>query len=84
MQTPAVTNTTTGNLETRLSAIEYETMVEALKLHHGNMTATTTQLGLTRRILGLRMAKYKLDIESFRPDPNPNLAHPRRARKGRR
>jgi Nif-specific regulatory protein len=69
MQTPAVTETATGNLETRLNAIEYEMMVEALKLHHGNMTAAATQLGLTRRILGLRMAKYKLDIESFRGAP---------------
>ncbi|MDR2032218.1 MAG: sigma 54-interacting transcriptional regulator [Azoarcus sp.] len=66
MQTSTVTETASGNLETRLNAIEYEMIVEALKLHHGNMTAAGTQLGLTRRILGLRMAKYKLDAGHFR------------------
>ncbi|MCE1172927.1 MAG: hypothetical protein LWW84_16685 [Azovibrio sp.] len=30
------------------------------------MTGAATQLGLTRRILGLRMAKYKLDHKNFR------------------
>jgi Nif-specific regulatory protein len=66
MQTPTVTESASGDLETRLNAIEYEMIVEALKLHHGNMTAAATQLGLTRRIMGLRMAKYKLDVAHFR------------------
>lgn len=55
-----------GALDARLSAIEYEMIVEALKLHGGNMTDTARQLGLTRRILGLRMAKYNLDHHSYR------------------
>jgi Nif-specific regulatory protein len=55
-----------GVLDARLSAIEYEMIVEALKLHHGNMSDASVRLGLTRRILGLRMAKYKLDHKDFR------------------
>ena len=68
LQTPVVTEVSAGggSMETRLNAIEYEMIVEALKLHHGNMTNAAAQLGLTRRILGLRMAKYKLDHKPFR------------------
>jgi Nif-specific regulatory protein len=55
-----------GALDARLSAIEYEMIVDALKLHGGNMTDAAKQLGLTRRILGLRMDKYKLGHKSFR------------------
>jgi Nif-specific regulatory protein len=55
-----------GALDARLLAIEYEMIVEALKLHCGNMTDAASQLGLTRRILGLRMVKYKLDHRDYR------------------
>ncbi len=67
LQTPVVAEVSAeGSLENRLNVIEYEMIVETLKLHQGNMTAAATQLGLTRRILGLRMAKYKLDHKNFR------------------
>lgn len=55
-----------GSLEARLNAIEYELIVDALKLHQGNMTDAAGHLGLTRRVLGLRMAKYDLDYKNFR------------------
>ena len=55
-----------GSLEAKLAAVEYEMIVEALKLHHGNMTEAAAQLGLTRRILGLRMAAYKLNYKDYR------------------
>jgi Nif-specific regulatory protein len=55
-----------GTLEARLNALEYELIVEALKVHKGNMTAAARQLGLTRRILGLRLSKHKLDHKRFR------------------
>ncbi len=67
LQSPVVAEVSAeGSMEARLNAIEYEMIVEALKLHQGNMTGAATQLGLTRRILGLRMAKYKLDHKDFR------------------
>jgi len=67
LQAPVIAEVASeGGLEARLNAIEYEMIVEALKLHHGNMTEAATQLGLTRRILGLRMNKYRLDHKRFR------------------
>lgn len=67
LQTPVMEElSAAGTLEARLGAIEYEMIVEALKVHHGNMTEAATQLGLTRRILGLRMERYRLDHRSFR------------------
>lgn len=67
LQTPVVDEMTcAGGLESKLNAIEYEMIVDALKLHGGNMTETASQLGLTRRILGLRMQKFKLNHKDFR------------------
>ena len=67
LQPPAVGEVANeGALDARLCAIEYEMIVEALKLHHGNMSESAMQLGLTRRILGLRMAKYSLDHRNYR------------------
>jgi Nif-specific regulatory protein len=54
-----------GNLESRLNAVEYEMIVEALKIHRGNTTEAAKLLGLTRRILGLRLNKYNLDHKGF-------------------
>lgn len=68
LQPPVVSEVTggMGSLDARLNAIEYEMIVEALKLHHGNTTEAAAQLGLTRRILGLRMAKYALNHKDYR------------------
>jgi Nif-specific regulatory protein len=55
-----------GSLEARLNALEYELIVDSLKTHKGNMTAAARQLGLTRRILGLRMSKHQLDHKRYR------------------
>lgn len=49
-----------------IAAVEYEMIVDALKANHGNMTVAAAQLGLTRRILGLRMDRYKLAYKDFR------------------
>lgn len=57
---------TQGALDSRLSAIEYEMIVDALKLHRGNISEAATQLGLTRRIMQLRMQKHKLEYKIFR------------------
>jgi len=55
-----------GNLEAKLASVEYEMLVEALKTHHGNMTEAARELGLTRRIMGLRLGKFNLDYKTFR------------------
>lgn len=58
-------------LEARLAAVEYEMLVEALRLHHGNSTEAARELGLTRRTMGLRMKKYRLDYREFRREEWP-------------
>jgi Nif-specific regulatory protein len=67
LQTPLIGEVSAeGPLEARVSAIEFEMIVEALKLHHGNMSAAANQLGLTRRMLTLRMQRFKLNYKEFR------------------
>jgi Nif-specific regulatory protein len=53
-------------LPARLDAIELEMISEALSMHGGNITAAARELGLTRRALGLRMEKFKLDHREFK------------------
>jgi Nif-specific regulatory protein len=55
-----------NGLEAKLGVIEYEMLVEALRLHQGNASAAAKELGLTRRTMGLRMKKYNLTYKEFR------------------
>ena len=41
-------------------------IIEALKTHQGNMTEAAKELGLTRRIVGLRMEKHAINYKPFR------------------
>ena len=68
LQIPAVSDSPAagGILDARLGQAECELIVEALRLHKGNMTEAATHLGLTRRILGLRMARHNLNYKEFR------------------
>lgn len=55
-----------GGLEAKLASVEYELLIEALKACNGNMTVAARELGMTRRVLGLRMDKYKIDYKTYR------------------
>ncbi|MDR0701835.1 MAG: sigma 54-interacting transcriptional regulator [Azoarcus sp.] len=67
LQTPVISElTTAGTLDARLAVAEYDMIVAALKQHRGNTTQTASHLGLTRRILGLRMARYNLNYKDYR------------------
>jgi Nif-specific regulatory protein len=67
LQTSVLTDSVyRGSLEARLASVEYEMLVEALKTHNGNMTEAARELGLTRRIMGLRLGKFNLDYKTFR------------------
>nr|WP_320133488.1 sigma 54-interacting transcriptional regulator [uncultured Holophaga sp.] len=55
-----------GNLEAKLEAVEYEMLVEALKNSKGNMSKAAQELGLTKRMIGIRMAKFNIDYRTFR------------------
>ncbi len=67
LQTSEESGTAFGcGLEAKLEAVEREMIVEALKTHKGNTTEAAKDLGLTRRILGLRMSKYAISYKTFR------------------
>jgi len=67
LQPPILSDTVQkGSLNARLGAIEYEMIVEALKAHDGNMTEAAKILGLTRRIMTLRMNKYDINYKNYR------------------
>jgi Nif-specific regulatory protein len=67
LQTPVLSGTVEkGGLSARLAAIEYEMIVDALKMQDGNMTEAARALGLTRRILTLRMQKYGISYKDYR------------------
>ncbi len=55
-----------GRLADRLDSLEYEMLVEALKASQGNMTQAARELGLTKRVMGLRLKKFELDYRTFR------------------
>jgi Nif-specific regulatory protein len=56
----------TGSLQQKLDAIEKEMIMEALKRTKGNMSRAAVQLGLSDRIMGLRIKKFDIDYRKFR------------------
>lgn len=67
LQTPKESGTAFGvGLEAKLAAVEYEMIVEALKGSGGHVGDAARELGLTRRMLGVRMERYGLTYKTFR------------------
>lgn len=54
-------------LQVALEAFERELVMEALGRHRGNMAAAARELGVTERVMGLRVRKYRLDWRHYRP-----------------
>ncbi len=69
LQTPVLKSTTfkTG-LVAKLDAVEYEMIIDALTIFKGNISAAAEELGLSRRILSLRMAKFGINYKKYRKD----------------
>ena len=55
-----------GSLDAALNALELRLITEALTEAGGNMAKAAQQLGITERIMGLRMKKYALPFKAFR------------------
>ena len=55
-----------GHLQEALDTLERELVVEALKSTRGNMTRAAQELGVSERIMGLRVRKHRLDPRRFR------------------
>jgi Nif-specific regulatory protein len=67
LQTPAGNpQENRSTLQAALDGVEREMIIDVLKTHCGNMAAAARQLGLTERIMGLRVKKYSIDPQTFR------------------
>jgi len=55
-------------LQQTLDAVEKEMLTEALKAHRGIMAKAARQLGLTERMIGLRVKAHDIDARRFRED----------------
>jgi len=67
LQTAEASGTTPrGTLRATLERVEKELIIEALKSARGNMAAAAEALGITERIMGLRVRKYRIAAKRFR------------------
>ncbi len=55
-----------GTLKDMVSNIEKEIIVEELKRSQGNMSKAARALGITERIMGLRVEKFGIDLKRFK------------------
>jgi len=55
-----------GTLEATLDAIERDMLVDALKAARGNRARAARALGLTERLMGIRVKKHGIDTKRFR------------------
>jgi Nif-specific regulatory protein len=68
LQTAEATGTAhVGTLQAELENVEREFILDALKSARGNMAKAARSLGLTERVMGLRVEKHKIDPKRFRP-----------------
>lgn len=67
LQTPtSAPDTPSGDLENALAKIERELLQDALRATHGNITRAARQLGITERMMGIRIRKYNLDLDKLK------------------
>jgi Nif-specific regulatory protein len=70
LQTAVSTNTRPNTtLESALSRVEKEMILEALKITDGNMSAAARSLGITERQMGLRIHHYSINWRTLRRRP---------------
>ncbi len=55
-----------GSLKEMISNIEKEVIVEELKRSRGNMSKAARALGITERIMGLRVEKFGIDLKRLK------------------
>jgi Nif-specific regulatory protein len=56
-----------GSLEDRLRAVERELIVDALKASRGNMAKASRELGVSERVMALRVSNLGINFRLFRP-----------------
>ena len=55
-----------GTLKNIIMNMERDVIVEELKRTRGNMAQAARSLGITERMIGLRVEKYKIDTARFK------------------
>jgi len=69
LQTAEASGTVTvGPLQAALDNVEREMLMESLKTCRGNMAKAARALGMTERLMGLRVKKHGIDFRRFRTD----------------
>jgi len=67
LQTAEASNTRmAGALEETLAQVERELLIEALKNTRGNKAHAARELGITERLMGLRVSKHKIDTRQYK------------------
>jgi Nif-specific regulatory protein len=68
LQTAEASNTAfKGQLNIALENVERELILDSLKSARGNSAKASRALGITERIMGLRIQKYSIDTRRFHP-----------------
>ena len=69
LQTAEASGTVTvGPLQATLDNVEREMLIESLKTGRGNMAKAARALGMTERLIGLRVKKHGIDPRRFRSE----------------
>jgi Nif-specific regulatory protein len=55
-----------SSLELVLCKVERQMIIDTLIANHGNMAKSALQLGITERIMGLRIKKYDIQIQDYK------------------
>ena len=67
LQAPVLSATTTQkSLPAKLDTIEYEMIIEALSSQNGHISHAAEKLGLTRRVLSLKMQQFGINYRKYR------------------
>jgi Nif-specific regulatory protein len=62
-----------GDLQERMDAQERASIIDALEWSRGKIGKAAARLGLTERVMGLRLKKYSLDYKEFRRNNRDEL-----------
>jgi Nif-specific regulatory protein len=63
---PATETASGENLLVTVTNVERELVIEELKRSRGNMARAARALGITERVMGLRVTRYGLDLQKFK------------------
>lgn len=66
------TTATTGTLETILGKLEKQIIQDTLISTKGNITRAAEKMGITERMMGIRLKKYDIDARRFKSQKSKN------------